>query len=102
MRRPRLEQDGQNAAHRALLPPVDKNTLGDVVLGRLRAAIYAGQFVPGERLVEQTIAASLNVSRGPVREALSQLEQEGLVTSQPNRGTFVTIITREDIEEIYS
>lgn len=103
MRKPQIGHDGQHGGNgTAALSQVDKNSLGDAVLVRLRAAIHAGQFAPGERLVEQAVAESMKVSRGPVREALAQLEREGLVTSERNRGTFVARITREDIEEIYS
>ena len=69
---------------------------------RLRTAILHGYFGPGERLREEALAKSMGVSRGPIREAFSQLEREGLVVIQRNRGTFVARLTREDAEEIYS
>jgi DNA-binding GntR family transcriptional regulator len=95
---------GKAAANltRAALPRVDRNTLGDEIVAHLREAICTGQLKPGERLVESAIAESMRVSRGPVRDALRQLEIEGLVTSELNRGTFVAHLTPHDIEEIYS
>lgn len=84
------------------LPRVDRATLGDEIVSHLRDAICGGRLVPGDRLVERAIAESMGVSRGPVRDALRQLEIEGLVTSELNRGTFVAKMTRRDIEEIYS
>ena len=71
------------------------------VANSLRNAIFAGQFLPGERLLEQPLAETLGVSRGPVREALNQLEREGLVTTWPNRGTFVSQFSYEDLEEVF-
>jgi DNA-binding GntR family transcriptional regulator len=79
------------------------------VSGNRRAAAYTeirnrilnAEYEPGAALSEYQIAASLNVSRTPVREALKQLEQEGLVRSLPQRGVFVTDITVSDIDEIY-
>jgi DNA-binding GntR family transcriptional regulator len=103
MRKPQVPIDGPSTRPlRSALAPVDRGNLGDEVVARLRAAIHAGELSPGERIVEQSIAQSMNVSRGPVREAHQQLEREGLVTSERNRGTFVARLTRADIEEIYS
>jgi len=67
---------------------------------RLRAAILNGYFGPGERLGEELLARSMSVSRGPVREALVQLEREGLVVIRRNRGAFVAQLSREDLEEV--
>ena len=84
-----------------LSAPLNRGLASDVA-GRLRTAIVHGHFAPGERLREEALARTLDVSRGPIREALSQLEREGLVVIQRNRGTFVARLTREDAEEIYS
>ncbi len=84
-----------------LSSPLNRGLATDIAL-RLRTAIVHGHFSPGERLREEGLAKTLGVSRGPVREALSQLEREGLVVIQRNRGTFVATLTREDVEEIYS
>jgi DNA-binding GntR family transcriptional regulator len=71
------------------------------VLGTLRPAILSGELPRGMRLIEEEIAARLGVSRGPVREALAVLEQEGLVTMQPRRGASVVGVTERDIRELY-
>jgi len=55
----------------------------------------------GERIRELELSRSFNTSQGPVREALKCLEQEGLVKRIPHKGTFVSQITREEVEEIY-
>lgn len=68
---------------------------------KLRAAILAGVFQPGERLVEADLCERLGVSRPSVREALRSLEAERLVTIVPNRGPFVPLITWEEAKEIY-
>ena len=57
---------------------------------------------PGARLREELLASSLHVSRGPVREALTKLERDGLVIVYRNRGAFVARLSRADLEEVYS
>ena len=68
----------------------------------MRDVILSGQFEPDERLGEQFLAETLGVSRGPIREALDQLEREGLVLIRRNRGAFVARLSREDLNEVYS
>ncbi len=75
--------------------------LRDAVLIALRAAIVEGKLQPGERLLEAEIAREFGTSRAPLREAIRQLESEGLVVSAPHRGTFVTKLSGEDAREIY-
>ena len=72
----------------------------DEVLETLRKAIVIGEYADGERLVEDRIARELNTSRGPVREALSQLEHEGLVVSYPYRGAVVLGVSDEEVREV--
>src|SRR5687767_6079997 len=67
-----------------LLMPTPKRSLAGDVAERLRKAIWSGRLAPDERLREELLAEMLGVSRGPIREALSQLEREGLVIKQPN------------------
>jgi len=62
----------------------------------LREAIRGHRLAPGARILEAELAQRFNVSRQPVREAIRMLEREGLLTSLPNRGTFVTRVTVED------
>lgn len=79
-----------------------KRTLADEVTASIREAILGGKLEPGARLQEEKLASTLNVSRGPVREAIVQLEREGLVLVYRNRGTFVARLSLEDLEEVYS
>lgn len=67
----------------------------------LRRAIVEGAVKPGERLTEERWAKELNVSRTPVREAMTMLEAEGLITSVPNRGAVVRTFSKEEVKEIY-
>ena len=76
--------------------------LRDVVFNTLRQAILRGELKPGERLMEIQLANKLGVSRTPIREAIRKLELEGLVSIIPNKGAYVTGITRKDVEDIYA
>ena len=67
----------------------------------LKNAILDNEFAQGTPLREVDIASKLKMSRSPVREALRDLEAEGVVVSYPGRGTFVATITPYDVEEIY-
>ena len=67
----------------------------------LREQILSGAYVGGERVNPATVADELGVSRMPVREALRQLDAEGLVTIRPNRGAIVTVLTPEDVREVF-
>lgn len=83
------------------LSPAQRKSLSEEVLDRLREAIVRGRFRPGDRLSESMLAEAFGVSRGPVREALSQLQQEGLVSVERHRGARVSRISPEDVEELY-
>ena len=67
---------------------------------KLREAILSRQFMPNERLVELDLARSLNVGRAAIRTALARLEQEGLVTREPNRGARVRLVSEAEAVEI--
>jgi DNA-binding GntR family transcriptional regulator len=86
----------------SILAPPAKRSLADEVTQSIREAIPSGKLAPGERLREELLAKTMNVSRGPVREALNQLEREGLVLVQRNRGTFVARLSLEDLDEVYT
>ena len=79
----------------------DKYSLRGRVFHKLREDILSGKYHEGEELKENTLAVEVGVSRTPVREALRQLELEGLVTIVPNKGAYVTGITSKDIHDIY-
>lgn len=79
----------------------DKLPLRDKVFTQLRDDILSGKYSVNEELKETQIGEALGVSRTPVREALRQLELEGLITIIPNKGAYVTGITPTDIHDIY-
>lgn len=91
-----LEQDIGEAAPSRGAPP----TLRAHVVQLLSAAILSGKYKPGDRLNESQIARELNISRIPVREALSQLQEQGLVQNRERRGMFVTDISAEEVLQI--
>ena len=74
--------------------------LRDVVYRTLRKAILRGEFQPGERLMEIMLANKLGVSRTPVREAMRQLENEGLVIMIPRKGAQVAQITSQELHDV--
>jgi len=76
-------------------------TITEMVGATLRKAIIEGTLTSGEALRQDQLATAFGVSRMPVREALRQLEAEGLVEFYPHRGTVVAAVGREDIMEIF-
>ena len=74
--------------------------LRDVVFNTLRRAIITGEFAPGERLMEISLANRLGVSRTPVREAIRKLELEGLVIMIPRKGAQVAKITEKSLRDV--
>lgn len=77
-------------------------TLKENVTEVLRQSIIDGTLPPGTEFNQAQIAERLGVSRGPIREALGQLEQEGLIESTPYKGVVVTELTPRYVEELYS
>ena len=77
------------------------HSLSGRVFQKIREDILNGKYKENDELRENTIGKELGVSRTPVREALRQLELEGLVTIIPNRGAYVTGISQKDIWDIY-
>jgi len=82
--------------------PKQSATLRAQVEDKIRQAIAAGVFRPGQRLVERELCETLGVGRTSVREALRQLEAEGLITVAPHRGPIVTTMSIEDAEQLYA
>ena len=80
---------------------IPRATFASIVTERLRASIINGSLKPGSQLSEVELATSFGVSRGPVREALQRLVQEGLLHSEPHRGVFVPVLTDQDVHDIY-
>lgn len=76
--------------------------LGSHILRQVRDLILNGQVSPGDSLPETELAALFDVSRGPIRDAISALEREGLVVSEPRRRARVAVLREKDVEEIYS
>ena len=83
-------------------PAVAPPTLRAHVVKMLSAGILSGKYKPGDRLNESQIARELSISRIPVREALSQLQEQGLVQNRERRGMFVTNIGPEEVLQISS
>ncbi|TDE94958.1 GntR family transcriptional regulator [Occultella glacieicola] len=81
-------------------PP--RTSLSEYVLAVLREKIATGELAPGQHLREMELAAGLDVSRGPVRDALALLESEGQVEIKRHRGAFVSVLTQVDVEEVHT
>lgn len=79
----------------------DKYSLRGMVFTKIREDILSGKYTENEELKEITIGKELGVSRTPVREALRQLELEGLVKIIPNKGAYVAGISNKDVQDIY-
>jgi DNA-binding GntR family transcriptional regulator len=82
--------------------PARRRGLADEAADRIREEILAGRFPPGCALREVELAASLQISRGSVREGLALLEREGLVQSVWHKGTHVIGLTESDVDEVYA
>ncbi|MDR6434840.1 GntR family transcriptional regulator [Brucella pseudogrignonensis] len=81
---------------------IQKSTFRDHIVEKLRKAIIGGAIEPGAQIVETELARQFAVSRGPLREAMRQLIDEGLLVTIPYTGTRVVSLTTRDIHEIYS
>lgn len=76
-------------------------SLAEQIRDRILARIMAGDLKPGDRLIELRIAAEMNTSQAPVREAIRELEAIGLVESLRNRGSRVRVISDEELRDMY-
>jgi DNA-binding GntR family transcriptional regulator len=84
-----------------LFGPLVVESTPALVADRVRAGILNGTFQPHEQLSEVALARQLAVSRGPIREAMQRLIQEGLLRSVRNRGVFVVALGPEDAQDVY-
>lgn len=83
------------------LEPVNRETTASIIAERIRTRIMDGTFPPGLQLGEAQLAGRLQVSRGPVREAMQRLIQEGVLYNERHRGVFVATLDAADIVDIY-
>jgi DNA-binding GntR family transcriptional regulator len=83
------------------LGPVSRESTASIIARQLRNAIMQGILTPGTQLGETDLANRLKVSRGPLREAMQRLVQEGLLRSEHNRGLFVIELDADDVRDIY-
>ncbi|GHH34091.1 GntR family transcriptional regulator [Lentzea cavernae] len=84
------------------LGPARRRGLGSEVADLVREAIFDGRYPPGSALREVELSEALQVSRGPVRDALRVLEREGLVRAEWHRGTTVAVLSLQDVAELDS
>jgi len=84
------------------LTAIEQRSTAEMIADQLRNAILHGQFVADKQLSEADLAASFGVSRGPIREALQRLMEEGLLHRARNRGVFVVAFDQADVRDIYT
>jgi DNA-binding GntR family transcriptional regulator len=92
----------EKMAEPSAVAELPSTTLKAHLVARLREGIISGKYRPGERLNESKLARQYGVSRIPVREALMQLQEQGLVMNHPRRGMFVNSLCEEDTQKINS
>jgi len=80
---------------------IEVKSLMEIVLDDLRRRILTGDFKPGQKINESEIAARLGTSRSPVREAFRVLERDGLITTLPRKGSYITDISVEDLKQLF-
>lgn len=79
----------------------NRENLSGVVVNYIKEAILAGSYKEGDHILETAVAIKLGISRAPVREGLKELEKEGIVTTIPRKGTYVTRFKVKDIKEVF-
>lgn len=99
MRQAKTEPDGLGRI--VAQAQVHYTTVGDMAYNVLREAILSGVLEPGLHLRQDSLAESLGISRIPIRSALFQLEADGLIQSRPHRGAIVSMLTPDEVREIY-
>lgn len=93
-----MSEDGNDTIP---LEPVVQQSTPSLVASQVREAIAQGHIAPGSQLHETALAKQLGVSRGPLREGLQRLTQEGLLVSHRNRGLFLIEMSPENIRDMY-
>ena len=78
-----------------------RDNLSGVVVDYIKESILSGKYKEGEHILETEVAFELGISRAPVREGIKELEKEGIVTTIPRKGTYVTKFNEEDIKEVF-
>lgn len=81
---------------------LDHRTLSDDVAKMIRKMILNGTLKPGEKINQVQLAEKMQISRGPIREALKLLQNEGLINYEINKGTYVSTLSAQDAYEIYT
>ena len=81
--------------------PAHQQRLADDIYEQILSAILEGDIVPGERMVQESVAREINVSRTPVREALLRLEHEGIIEGSNRRGFSIRRFTEAEVRELY-
>ncbi|HEX2810142.1 MAG TPA: GntR family transcriptional regulator [Kineosporiaceae bacterium] len=90
-------QDGEPALDHEL----SSSSLVELAVDQLRHEILGGSFGPGDRIVEEQVTRRFGISRGPLREALRLLAQQGLVEHLPRRGVRVATLSERDVLELF-
>ena len=81
--------------------PVGRRSASALAVAHVKEAIRSGRFSPGQRLLESELTQRLGMSRGPIREALAQLQVEGLIDVEPHRGARVHRMSRAEMTELF-
>jgi DNA-binding GntR family transcriptional regulator len=101
MNKPSRTETASDIAEPAVLGSLPAQTRRSQIAATLRNAIFAGQLPPGSALVEVKLAQQLGVSRAPLREAIRELTEEGLLLNRPYVGTYVVEISAKTLREAY-
>lgn len=84
------------------IAPIERSVLSDKVVSAITDGLIVGRFAPGDRLVENTLASQLGVSRSPIREALTGLAKAGIVEKTTGHGAIIRRWTQQDLEELFT
>lgn len=79
----------------------NRENLSSIVVNYIKESILSGRYKAGDHILETEVALKLNISRAPVREAIRELESDGIVITKPRKGTFVSSYSIDDIKEVF-